>query len=100
MKEPIPEWAQQLQLQFTELEQLLFDVPILRDKTKANSDDFQKIHKIIYGIKQNTNAVPQILQLAMANFTKCEELSNRIAELEKTKTNCPYCIQPTLNVVT
>jgi len=92
MREPAPKWAQDLLTHFTEVEQLLFDIPQLRDKTKTNSDEFEKIQKTIYGIKQNTNAVPQILELAMENFTKYEELSKKVNALENSKTNCPHCI--------
>ena len=87
MAEPIPEWAQQLLTNFNELEQLLFDVPILRDKTITNSNELEQIHKTVFTIKENTQPVAQILALAMDNFTKCEELSNKVKKLENSMTN-------------
>ncbi len=87
MAQPIPEWAQQLLTNFNELEQLLFDVPQLRDKIVTNCNDLGTIHRTIYAIKENTSVVPRILELAMENYTKCDELSEKIKVLESSITN-------------
>jgi len=93
MAEPVPQWAQELVSHINELEQFLFDVPILRDKTITNYNEIENIHKTISVIKQNTRLVPQILELAIANYTACEKLSKKVHELENAKINCPNCIQ-------
>ena len=99
MQEPIPQWAQQLLTNFNELEQLLFDVPILRDKTITNYNEFKKSHKIIHVIQKNTNIIPQILEIVIENYRKYDELLHKVDKLVNCKTNCPYCIQHSLNVI-
>jgi len=47
----------------------------------------KKIHKTIFAIKQNTKQVPQILELAIANYTNCDELSKRVNALENPQIN-------------
>jgi len=87
MSEPIPQWAQELVSHFNELEQLLFDIPILRDKTITNYNEIENIHKTISIIKENTKHVPRILELAMENYTKCDELTNKVNALENSMIN-------------
>ncbi len=87
MTETVPQWAQQLQTHFTELEQFLFDVPQLRDKTITNFNELEKISKTISIIKENTKLVPRILEVVIANYAYCDRLSKRIDELENSKTN-------------
>jgi len=42
LAEPVPQWAQELVSHVNELEQLLFDVPILRDNTIINCKELEK----------------------------------------------------------
>ena len=87
MTEQIPQWAQQLISQLNELEIFIFDVPQLRDKTITNSHELEKICKTASAIKENTRLVPQILELLIANYSNCDELSKRVDELENSKLN-------------
>ncbi len=87
MREPVPEWAQQLLTHFSELELLLFDIPILRDKTITNYNEIENIHRTISIIKENTKLVPRILEIAIENYVKCDELSDKVKILENSMFN-------------
>ena len=87
MSEPVPEWVQQITTHLGQLEQLLFDIPILREKTITNHNEIENICQKISAIKEHTRGVPQILELAIENYTKCEELSEKINTLEKSMKN-------------
>lgn len=87
MKEPVPEWAQQLMSQLSELEMLIFDVPHLREKTISNGNELHKINKTISAIKSNTMLVPQVLEVTIANYTIYDKLSKRVEKLENPDTD-------------
>ena len=99
MAEPVPQWAQTIITHLTELERLIFDVPVLRDNTITNCKELENIHKTICTIQKNTRLVPQILELLIENCTNFDDLSKKIIKLENSKINCPNCIQPPLNAV-